>query len=100
MMARQDQKMDDVGTMIINKQDGLLYRRSTRYASRTVLYKGEFTDDMVLLPWSRDTAYFAIKANVEVESSLSSTVSFSKMMVAGVTELQTAGSSGHCVCIA
>ena len=62
--------MDSVGTLIMNKQDGLLFRRSTRYANRTLMYKGEFADDVVLLARSREAACAAIKAYVEVASFL------------------------------
>ena len=77
--------LEGVGTLIMNKQDGLLFRRSTRYANRTLMYKGEFTDDVVLLAWSREAACTAIKAYVEVASSLGLTVSFpkTKFMVIG-----------------
>ena len=45
------QYVEGVSTLIINKQDayGLLFWRSTRYTNRTMMYKGEFTDDVVLL---------------------------------------------------
>ena len=45
------QYVEYANTLIINKQDayGLLFWRSTRYAYRTMMYKGEFTDDVVLL---------------------------------------------------
>ena len=76
---------EGVGTLIVNKQDGLLFRRSTRYANRTLMYKGEFADDVVLLARSREAACAAIKAYVEVASFLGLTVSFhkTKFMVIG-----------------
>ena len=79
MLFGQDQHNGYVGTMIINKQDGLLFRRSTRHASRTVLHKGELADDVVLLAWSREAAHFTIKAYVEVASSLSLILNFPRL---------------------
>ena len=55
--------MEDVGTLIITKQNGLLFRRSTRYANRKMMYKGEFADDVVPLARSREAACAPIKAN-------------------------------------
>ena len=40
--------IEGVGTLVVNKQDGRLFRRSLRNASGTLLYKGEFADDVVL----------------------------------------------------
>jgi len=76
---------DGVGTLVVNKQDGLLFRRSTKHSSGTMLYKGEFADDVVLLARSRDAACVAVKAYVEVAKSLGLTVSFpkTKFMVVG-----------------
>ena len=72
--------MEGVSPLIINKQDayGLLFWRSTRYANRTMMYKGEFADDVVLLAWLTEAACAAIKGYVEVTSSLGLTVSSTK----------------------
>ena len=78
--------LDGVGTLVVNKQDGLLFWRSIRNAQETMLYKGEFADDVVLLAQSREAACAAIKGYVEVASSLGLTVSFNsktKFMVIG-----------------
>ena len=77
--------IEGVGTLVINKQDGQLFRRSTRNASKTLLYKGEFADDVVLFACSRKAACAAIEAYIEVASSLGLTVSFpkTKFMVIG-----------------
>ena len=73
--------MEGVSTLIINKQDayGLLFWRSTKYANRTMMYKGEFADDLVLLAWLTEGACAAIKGYVEVTSSLGLTVSSTKI---------------------
>ena len=77
--------IEGVGTLVVNKQDGQLFRRSTRNASEALLYKGEFADDVVLFACSRDAACAAIGAYIEVASSLGLTVSFpkTKFMVVG-----------------
>ena len=45
------QYVEGVSTLMIIKQDayGLLFWRSTRYANRTMMYKGEFADDVVVV---------------------------------------------------
>ena len=74
--------LDGVGTLVVNKQDGLLFWRSTRNAQETMLYKGEFADDVVLLARSREAACTtAINAYVEVASSLGLKVSFPFMVI-------------------
>jgi len=78
--------LNDLGTLLVNKQDGLLFGQSTRHSSEVSLYKGEFADDVVLLVCSREAACFAaIREYVEVASSLGLTVSFlkTKFMVMG-----------------
>ena len=40
---------EGVGSLIINKQDGLLFQKSTRYANRIRMYKDGFADDDVRL---------------------------------------------------
>ena len=77
--------IEGVGTLVVNKQDGRLFRRSLRNASGTLLYKGEFADDVVLFACSREAACTAIEAYIEVASSLGLTVSFpkTKFMVVG-----------------
>ena len=79
--------IEGVGTLVVNKQDGQLFRRSLRNASGTLLYKGEFVDDVVLFACSREAACIAIEAYIEVASSLGLTVSFpkTKFMVGGAT---------------
>ena len=71
--------MEGVGILIINKQNGLLFQRSTRYANRTMMYNSEFTDDVIFFDQSREAACAAIKAYLEVASSLGLTVSFPKI---------------------
>ena len=77
--------IEGIGTLVVNKQDGQLFRRSTRNASETLLYKGEFADDVVLFACSREAACASIRAYIEVVSSLGLTVSFpkTKFMVVG-----------------
>ena len=70
--------MEGVGILVVNKQDGQLFRRSTRNAGETLLYKFEFADDVVLFACSREVVCAAIKAYIEVASSLGFTVSFPK----------------------
>ena len=79
--------IEGVGTLVVNKQDGRLFRRSLRNASGTLLYKSEFADDVVLFACSREAACTAIEAYIEVASSLGLTVSFpkTKFMVVGAT---------------
>ena len=67
-----------VGILVVNKQDGWLFRRSTRNAGETLLYKGEFADEVVLFACSREAVCAAIEAYIEVASSLGLTVSFPK----------------------
>ena len=50
----------------------------TGNASETLLYKGEFADDVVLFACLREAACAAIEAYIEVASSLGLTVSFPK----------------------
>ena len=54
--------MEDVGTLIINKQNGLLFQRSTRYANRKMMYKGEFADGVVSLARSKEAVCAGINA--------------------------------------
>ena len=77
--------IEGAGTLVVNKQDGRLFHRSIRNASETLLYKGEFADDVVLFACSREAACAAIEAYIEVDSSLGLTVSFpkTKFMVIG-----------------
>ena len=58
--------MNSIGALIVNKQDGLLFWRSTRYANETILYKGEFTGDVASLSFaqSREATCAVIKAYV------------------------------------
>ena len=70
--------LDGVSTSVVNKQDGLLFWRSTSNAQETMLYKGEFADDVVLLARPREAACAAIKGYVDVASSFGLTVSFPK----------------------
>ena len=76
--------LDGIGTLVVNKQDGLLFRGSTRNAQETMLYKGEFAYNVVLLAWSREAACTAINAYVEVASSLGLTESFPFMVIGPV----------------
>jgi len=76
--AEKVKEIDDVGTLMLCKQDNHLFRRSTRNADEVLLKKGEFADDVVLLARSRDAACAAIRSYVEVASSLGLTVSFVK----------------------
>ena len=70
--------IEGVGTLVVNKQDGQLFRMSTRNASETLLYKGEFADDVVLFASSREAACAAIEAYIEVTISLGLRVNFPK----------------------
>ena len=72
------ESLDGVGTLVVNKQDVLLFWRSTSHSNETMLYKGEFADDVVFLARSREAACAAVKVHVEVASSLGLTVSFPK----------------------
>ena len=56
--------MEDVGTLIINKQNALLFQRSTRYANscRKMMYKGELADGVVSLARSKEAVCTAINA--------------------------------------
>ena len=53
--------IEAVGTLVVNKQDSWLFHRSTRNASETLLYKGEFADDVVLFVCSREAACVVIE---------------------------------------
>ena len=44
--------VNGIGTLIINKLDGLLFWRSTRHANDTMLHKGKFADDIASPPCS------------------------------------------------
>ena len=68
--------IEGVGTLVVNKQDGQLFHRSTRNASETLLYKGDLADDVVLFACSRKAACAAIEAYIEVASSLGLTMGF------------------------
>ena len=59
--------------------------RSIRNTSETLLYKGEFADDVMLFANSRGAACSAIEACIEVTGSLSLTVRFpqTKFMAVG-----------------
>ena len=51
---------EGVGTLVVNKQNGRLFLRSTRNSGETLLYKGEYADDVVLFTCSREAVCAAI----------------------------------------
>ena len=67
------------------KLDQQLFCRYTRNACETIMHKGEFADDVVLMASTREAAEAATRAYIEVTKAFGLTVSLqkTKFMVVG-----------------